>query len=117
LDVGVSPRKQCGVAGGVVVVGAAARPAVRWQEASIEGILTDVDADPGGRGGVFVVGYGVTPPTSRMRGSGMATRSLKMVSEVDDEGVMPRPARDLVPEVLGPLPLNTALSPANGRHP
>ena len=52
-----------------------------------------------------------------MRGSGMATRSLKMVSEVDDEGVTPGLARDLVPEVLGPLPLNTALGPAAGRHP
>lgn len=33
--------------------------AVSWQEAGIEGMLTDVDADPGGRDGMVVVVPGV----------------------------------------------------------
>jgi hypothetical protein len=44
---------------GVVGGRSGSRLAIGWQEAGVEGILTDVDADPGGRGGMVVRVHGV----------------------------------------------------------
>ena len=69
--VGVGPGEEGGMSG--LVVGerrGSGLAAGGWQEAGVEGMLADIDADPGGRCGAVGADSGVVSSTSRMRGSG-----------------------------------------------
>src|SRR5262249_53894227 len=106
------PGAQGGMSRAVVGEDLRAGLALGWQEAGIEGILTDVDADPGGRGGVVLAVHGVVLLNLMDAGEGGGDPFPKRVSEVDDAG-----GRHGLwfPRCLA-LWRCKALSPAAGRH-
>jgi hypothetical protein len=52
------------MSGGVIAEGSPAWHAIGWQKAGVEGILRDIDADPGSRGGVVLCLHGLSSSSS-----------------------------------------------------